>query len=703
MKRKPHSILRFVFTSILLAITSMIVAFFFFVSPQHRQYVWNAILERSPLSFLITIEYQTPLVVLDTRDVEKLETAFFVLDYYLSVAEPGPEGGRFISIIPKEIIAGFDFTSFQPRNDQGQDNSLGKVSLPAPSILSVDSGNQDVNDVLRDSIRNRDYDVYVKPLQTAIDKIALDTAIQMGILDKAKDNFEDWYTELSSQSETAVVFEYPQVSSNLVEFSSSRFPLLVTHNSIHGLGLREDINDYRLFDFSTQSLKGYGTIQPRSILSSSELFQQELNSGNDYLVGRIVNPYALLNRDVIVRLYGDNTIESLSQLDSHILIVRAEAANMNVAANVLGDAVYLAMSSQAIQTPDISGANYLSGMEKIAQLRTYIDDGNFVGARSLAEDFRSVGFTKIFEQLSDLNRIYRREPTQYGGISPTIDELATIDSVLSSNQRLSLFQIDSLIRLLQSRNEYPYLHQAYVQKFENFYGELSASEKNDLIQVLLREGLVNAMVWERANTDGRKLMLLAFLRDNLPNYRLLARDGNQFTVVGMDNSTIVMGEKLLWHGNFGIDGPDRNVALGSISEQKTLETLFETPELNSSLLPDLRRGVSSRPLVLIMPHRNFFGFVAGKVNALLLGTSNVALVELSGGTNRYNYKMLYQGQISTSQSSNIAEWGLSSDPFLDFFQALSQRLYQRESSSLDLREVVVQMLREELSEGILGE
>ncbi|MGP1580525.1 MAG: DUF4230 domain-containing protein [Wolinella sp.] len=157
------------------------VAFFYFVlSPQAREVYMSEFLSKIPLvSNFVTKNYETSLYGVSAREGNLLKSASYAVDFMAFLKDSA--GEEYIALYPYVIEAGIDLEKTHiERRGEGAIHELAGAE-----ILSVDSDEKRGVLVIRDEIKEADYESYLKPVKIAFAKRARDIALESGILERA--------------------------------------------------------------------------------------------------------------------------------------------------------------------------------------------------------------------------------------------------------------------------------------------------------------------------------------------------------------------------------------------------------------------------------------------------------------------------------------------------------------------------------------
>jgi len=488
----------------------------YFLTPAgYRGQVFARLVQNTFLANFVTTDYNTDLSITAVRDVGKLRTAYMAIDYLISATDS--DGNRYISIIPYEVAAGFDLENLDP-DTTAQD----RLQLPAPAILSVDSGQQSASGVIRDSIEDMNYDTYIKPLRVAMELHAEDAAIDSGLLNEASDNFEQWYEALfesfdvDEERNGSPEITIPDHESTFVTTTFERYPVAIRTNRQSNTTIEMPTEGPYLSGFTGDGIEGRVIVQAETRADSGRIAKafDVTNDSGQRIVSRIYDPRDPETGGIIVVNDGATQISTYQVSGRDTVAAVIEADNMAVAPERFGHAIYVMLGLRQIsQDSDAFRTQYLGMVDLMRRLTEEWRSQNWKSAIGMREEFESIGVSDIAGLLSLM------EVSQTAGLSNS-----EWPAGLSRQQQHALqifdfinglddperetdwkFWIDAEMAL---RNQEGWTAEeiAPLQMYvlQAMGGDVEDAERFHLVAQLVEQYGISSTLWDFADRDNRK-------------------------------------------------------------------------------------------------------------------------------------------------------------------------------------------------------
>jgi hypothetical protein len=685
------------------AVVSGLVLGYFLTPQAYRTQVFARLVQNTPLANFVTIDYETGLSITAVRDVAKLRTAYMAIDYLISATDS--DGNRYISIIPYEVAAGFDLENHNPDTTPGD-----QLQLPAPTILSVDSGQQTASGVIRDTIKDMNYDTYIKPLRVAMELHAEDAAIDSGLLNEASDNFKQWYGALFDSVDTAEEeYVVPEISipapeSPFVTTRFERYPIALRMNSDSEVTIEVSTEGPYLSGFTGDGIEGKVIVQAETRVDSGRIAQafDATNDSDQRVVSRIYDPRDPETGGIIVVNDGTTQVATYQVFGRDTVAAVIEADNLAIAPDRFGQAIYVMLGLRpASPGSEALRLQYLGMINLFRRLTEEWRSQNWDSAIGMQADFEHIGVSGIarFLSLMELSKndglgmsdwaaglsLQQQDALQiYDFITALDDPDRETDSDFWKDAEMALKNQEGW-----SANEITSLQMYMLQEMG---GNLDDAERDHLVAQLVEQYGISSTVWDFADRDNRKRLVFnefnsGVLGSGSSRY-WHRRDGVRFLAISPDELTLALGPQLWWARPYGVSPDVDEYVEAPFSEQEIRQEIDKIVPRGSRTSRDLENGV-----VLVVPSTR----LRDTVNVFILGDDGVTRIEL--------IKRVFQDPLATVTGPitmrDVAEstLGLSSvaAPVANsFFERLSQQFREEQQAERQLRVQLEQALRARL-------
>lgn len=181
----------------ILFIAVFVIFYFVILTPGQRDIIFRNIASQIPvIKNFVLKQYDTGIIINSVENMNFISSANYNVDYLITAKRGNDE---YIAIYPFNVEAGVDVKKINVENTATSIN----IFLPAPEIFNVDMADVKNISVIRDEIKNYDYETYIKPLLGAFEMKALDNSLESGILENAGQNTVNYlkglFSEISSE------------------------------------------------------------------------------------------------------------------------------------------------------------------------------------------------------------------------------------------------------------------------------------------------------------------------------------------------------------------------------------------------------------------------------------------------------------------------------------------------------------------------
>jgi len=702
-KLRPH--LRCAIIGVLIGITIALTLPVVLYGSEYSSVVWNKFAAKIPgVKNFVSMDYSTGISILDVRETKELQTAFQSIDYYLSTQDK--DGNRYISLYPYRITAGFNL-------DETISN-LGRTVL-VPRILSIDA--QDVVKI-RDDISDLNYDLYIKGLAIGMEEHARSAVLSLGLLERAGDNLNQWYSDLVTLDEDVVpefIVSEPLESREVS--GSYRSPLNFTHLPSDTFEIEYPMNSHYFAAFrKSESFGGFVVIPDMMTkISDIEKILDESIGGRNALVSRIYDPLNRESGGITIFHDGSTCAEMYRVTGSHVSSALVQAENKEVIPTALSIGVYTLLSSE-LNRANLDENILIENSIAVWQVLEHWQNGDWNSARNLLPQLKEAQFDRLAGYLEFLDFGGTASmPVEGSKISGWVDESVgrtarALESV--SNETDYIAQNWHAIEAIFSRKEDTNaLAELYSYVLVTASSKLDQIDRYRIVQSLYeRNKKVNALTWANATPTQRKAVIYHYLK-GVQNYGLFYSDGLDWVRINDDNLQTAYA-KPLWV--YAAQDEDYAQKIDAPWLSKNKETLDRQLTGSEGIL--LRKENRFALLVLNKPP-NFFQ----RSCLLVFGQDRGSVVNLRNGGTIHEDSLLANGELvdwvpwQSVDSDKIPNWfngdedipnrtsGERELGLYDFMGELSdsfqegQRLTP-ETAGLRLKASLLKSLKEQLSQ-----
>jgi len=607
-----------------------------------RSAIINYLMSKIPgVRNFVEVNYKTSLSVFESKERKVLPISFISLDYFLSAEDAN--NNKYMAIYPYQVSAGFDL-------DKSERNDDGKLVLQS-KITSVDGKGYTL---IRDDIKDMDYDIYIKGFRIALEKIARDTALKLGLREKAEENFSKWYSRITgNKASVNPGYVFGELKDPFQRVSLDRYDCDIVLNKQWNIDINENKTSPYLFEAQSGPFNYNFSLIPDSRTKGTQLFKQAIYSiktereqdNNKKIVIRVYDPFNT-DQGGVIAVVSEQSCEAYTVLGSETLAMQYIPDNLEVIDSGLSQGIYIINSSRFAKTSNVGEKEkYLSDLRSLKKIYSHLTEGKWNSVLSYKDQIKNTSF-------SDLKIAFAGLSTYFGNGDITIENL---DSQLS-DEYLYLLNILKELENSNPNSVYPFISREYLriesilrdnlnwndEELSKFYkfilsepeirNNIKTDDRERFSKILHKiDNTVSKIVWDTSSLNIRKLIITNYLLKNEnDNYRLTIQNGEKLDQIFTDNVSKCIEKSIWWYVPYYKEKEEFQIIDDLPADSNLKNFFFE------KLDPPVRNGI-----IIMVPNRKFI-FWGGKINALVVYPESLEVFKDIKKVMEQDYDYLYR-------------------------------------------------------------